>query len=183
MKWYSVKKHKVPSGVELLVRAQSTGSYERYFIAILEDSEEFSALSNWDMCNTASHDIDFEHYAVTHFCILDPVEIESDLSLKINNLNSLLSEFYANEGNGHHIRFPERAIRCLRAENISTINQLLSWCDHRLLRIPNFGKVTLTAVKKLLAKQNLFIGQNHYYRNEEWNGDTKCGACKEKEGK
>lgn len=76
MKWYSVKKYIPQTSIELLIRAVSIEEYERYFIASTELIDDLGLLANWYMANGAHHDIELHKYRVTHFAIIDPVEIE-----------------------------------------------------------------------------------------------------------
>ena len=76
MKWYSIKKYIPPTCAETLIRAIHDDDYERYFIASLEIYDDRDLLINWDMANGAIHDIDFSTYKVTHFAVIDPVQIE-----------------------------------------------------------------------------------------------------------
>lgn len=76
MKWYCNKKYIPQTGSEMLIRTICIEEYERYFIATLELHDGRELLVNWDMANGAHHDLKLEKYTVTHFCTLDPVEIE-----------------------------------------------------------------------------------------------------------
>lgn len=80
MKWYSLNKYHPPTGHYLLIRIQKKESeqylYDRHFIASIEDlSGGVKDTNSWEFtCQIL--DIDLNRYEVTHFCILEPVEIE-----------------------------------------------------------------------------------------------------------
>ena len=74
MKWYSIKKYIPQKETELLIRAKCLDGHERYFIAILVFLEDFEKLTSWEV--QGSYDLRLNEYTVTHFCVLDPVEIE-----------------------------------------------------------------------------------------------------------
>ena len=48
-----------------------------------------------------------------------------------------------------------RAENCLRAENIETIGQLVSFSSYELLKLPNLGKTTLEEIVKQLSLKGL----------------------------
>ncbi len=79
MKWYSVKKYTPPSCTNVLIRATNNflGLYDRYFVAMIEDFSTIKDLDAWELANYIDgSDMDITRYEVTHFCILDPIEIE-----------------------------------------------------------------------------------------------------------
>lgn len=75
MRWYCINKYIPPTSTYHLVRAFN-GEYERYFIAALETFENRNELLTWELSNDASCVLDLSKYKVTHFCIIEPVEIE-----------------------------------------------------------------------------------------------------------
>lgn len=52
-----------------------------------------------------------------------------------------------------------RSSNCLRAENITTIGELIGRSERDLLHIPNFGRRSLNEVKELLARHGLSLWQ------------------------
>lgn len=85
MKWYSIKKYHPSIGCELLIRAVKHSNitavdlvcYEKYFVAELECIYEgIEDIRNWYLSNGAIADSRDGEYKVTHFAVLDPVEIE-----------------------------------------------------------------------------------------------------------
>lgn len=79
MKWYSLNKHITPTCTDLFIRATTKSSgylYDRYFVGMIENIEGARKLKNWEMANSQIYRIITEDYEVTHFCIIDPVEIE-----------------------------------------------------------------------------------------------------------
>jgi len=80
MKWFSIKTFTPPTGQDLLLRiekkAQYSCRYERYIIASMETIEDdLDSILNWEPSNGVSFDIKLEEYNVTHFSIIDPVEM------------------------------------------------------------------------------------------------------------
>lgn len=65
MKWYNVKKYKPSIKNSMYVVRLSNG---KIYIATLQGHETLGWISDDDKY--------FDDYPVTHFCILDPVEIE-----------------------------------------------------------------------------------------------------------
>ena len=57
--------------------------------------------------------------------------------------------------NDERFSFTQRALNCLKAENILTLKDLLSKTENELIKIPNMGKLTLKHIKEELAKHNL----------------------------
>mgnify|MGYP006296711583 FL=1 len=51
-----------------------------------------------------------------------------------------------------------RTYNCLKAENIFTIGDLVRRTELELLRMPNFGRKSLTEVKEILWGRNLKLG-------------------------
>jgi DNA-directed RNA polymerase subunit alpha len=51
-----------------------------------------------------------------------------------------------------------RSANCLRAENIHRIGDLIQRTEIELLRAPNLGRKSLTAIKEALATQGLTLG-------------------------
>jgi DNA-directed RNA polymerase alpha subunit len=45
-----------------------------------------------------------------------------------------------------------RAYKCLKAENIFTVDELCKWSERRLLNVPNMGRKSLNEIKEELAK-------------------------------
>ncbi len=76
MRWFSVDKYIPPACTYVLIRAIND-SYDRYYIAMIENLNRIKELSEWVFANDQDFDsINFENYKVTHFCVLDPIEIE-----------------------------------------------------------------------------------------------------------
>ncbi len=79
MKWYSLNKHIPPAYTYLFIRAITKSSgylYDRNFVGMIENIEDARKLNAWEMANGQNYSIVPDDYEVTHFCIIDPVEIE-----------------------------------------------------------------------------------------------------------
>ncbi|HLX54200.1 MAG TPA: hypothetical protein VKR58_09670 [Aquella sp.] len=80
MKWYSVKKYTPPSDCTYIIRVELPSSninYEQYLIANREVLGEVDSLSSWIVHDIALDSSEqWQEYKVTHFAIIDPVEIE-----------------------------------------------------------------------------------------------------------
>jgi len=57
--------------------------------------------------------------------------------------------------NDERFEFSNRALNCLKAENIFTLKDLLSKTENELMKIPNMGKLTLKEIKEELAKNKM----------------------------
>lgn len=53
-----------------------------------------------------------------------------------------------------------RAYNCLKAANIKTIGELVSKTESEMLKYRNFGKKSLTEIKEVLSKYNLYLGMD-----------------------
>jgi hypothetical protein len=51
-----------------------------------------------------------------------------------------------------------RVVSCLINENITDVRKLLSYTSQELLRIPNFGRVSLKELEDYLAKRDMKLG-------------------------
>lgn len=78
MRWYSIKKFIPATGREYLIRCESFDNYERYFIATIEFLDSIECFVNWDLSNDCHVGIDRKSYTVTHFCDIEPTEIEKE---------------------------------------------------------------------------------------------------------
>jgi len=83
MKWFSTKEYLPPNGVDLLLRIERRPEhdyiYERYIIASLEHyTDDIQNTARWELSNGAYMDISMAEYRVTHFALIDPVEIRSN---------------------------------------------------------------------------------------------------------
>lgn len=80
MKWCSVKKYTPPACTYVFIRAvtcQENDTYDRYFVGMIEDFGSIENLGDWEMANGQELiDIEADLYSVTHFAIIDPIEIE-----------------------------------------------------------------------------------------------------------
>lgn len=80
MKWYSIKKFTPPTSQDLILRIvknPDSYTYERYIIASCELLyDDMSNVSWWELSNGCQIDIELHDYYVTHFAIIDPIEIE-----------------------------------------------------------------------------------------------------------
>lgn len=56
----------------------------------------------------------------------------------------------------HELRY--RVVSCLINENITDVRQLLSFKPDELLRIPNFGEVSLKELEEYLEKRGMALG-------------------------
>ena len=50
----------------------------------------------------------------------------------------------------HSLSFTSRSLRCLQAENITTVAQLLKYSENDLLKTPNLGRKSLNEIKEVL---------------------------------
>lgn len=81
MKWYSVKKYKPPACNEVLIRIEKKSGqafiYDRYLTGSFEDySQNITNPWNWALVCFDEKLIDLDIYEVTHFAIIEPVEVE-----------------------------------------------------------------------------------------------------------
>jgi DNA-directed RNA polymerase alpha subunit len=61
-----------------------------------------------------------------------------------------------------------RSNNCLRAEDIKYLGELIQWTENDLLKIRNFGKMSLDEVKKLVSQEGYSLGIDiNYVRPEE----------------
>ena len=60
-----------------------------------------------------------------------------------------------------------RAANCLKAEDIYTVEQLLSHSEQELLRIPNLARKSLIDINLCLAKRGLALKPNEPERKRE----------------
>lgn len=51
----------------------------------------------------------------------------------------------------------ERTVRCLDAENITTIDQLIEWTEKGLLKTPNLGRNSLNSIKAALSARGMAL--------------------------
>ncbi len=56
------------------------------------------------------------------------------------------------------LKFPERAMNCLRNENIKYLGELVQRSESELLNIKNLGEKTLNEIKQILEQHDLFLG-------------------------
>ncbi len=79
MRWYSVDKFLPAAGNDVFIRAvRIDGSYERHFVGMIDDFNGIENLNAWELCNFDNLiDIDVDKYIVTHFAIIEPIEIET----------------------------------------------------------------------------------------------------------
>lgn len=80
MKWYSMKKHVPPTGQDLLLRLMKGGEeeslYEVYSIGRLEMyGTDNSDVKLWDVDKIDHRDL-IPGFYVSHFALIDPVEVE-----------------------------------------------------------------------------------------------------------
>ncbi len=80
MKWLSIKKYLPPSGTYVFVRAVNTlfnSEYCRHFVCMTEDYTRMECLDDWQAeLGFNNDDINPKTYRVTHFAIIDAVEID-----------------------------------------------------------------------------------------------------------
>jgi hypothetical protein len=81
MKWYSVNRYTPPACQNVFIRAVTTDEcgncYDRYFVGMIEDFISIRKLSCWEPANGKDFgEIDANNYTVTHFAIIEPVEME-----------------------------------------------------------------------------------------------------------
>lgn len=74
MQWYSIKKYLPPACSDVLIRATG-GEYDLYFIGMIENFNQISYLNEWVLKGSNDY-INLMDYKVTHFAIIDPIEIE-----------------------------------------------------------------------------------------------------------
>jgi len=53
-----------------------------------------------------------------------------------------------------------RALNCLKAAEVETLADLVSYQKHDLLKFRNFGKKSLTELEELVRNKNLTFGMN-----------------------
>ncbi len=101
--------------------------------------------------------------------IIEPIVNQEDIKIEDYTFNK-------DEPNVYYC-FDNRTIHCLINEGITTVNQLLSHCEHQLLKIPNLGRLTLKDIKTKLAYKNLKLCMLpfYYYDNSYC---SKCHSCK-----
>lgn len=85
----------------------------------------------------------------------------------IHNFEEQLSEKTASFNFGYekianylitNLDMKDRTVRCLKAENIWTIGDLIKWTEEELLKTPNIGKNSLKEINDFLLKWNLKLG-------------------------
>lgn len=59
------------------------------------------------------------------------------------------------------LKINKRTYNCLFAEGIKTIGELLNWSERDLLRLPNFGRVSLRSLLPELERLNLRLKHNN----------------------
>jgi len=82
MEWHSIKKYLPPACTNVFIRAITrfhSGSYDRYFVGMIENFKDINHLAAWEMANGQYYgDIDQDSYQVTHFAMPDPIEIDNE---------------------------------------------------------------------------------------------------------
>jgi DNA-directed RNA polymerase alpha subunit len=82
------------------------------------------------------------------------VEIEPEFRLNEDEIeNPFLKKFIDDK----EFNLPDRARRCLRAENILTIGDLIKWTKLDLLKTPNLGKKSLREIEDALKNIGLSL--------------------------
>jgi hypothetical protein len=82
MIWNSLNRYIPPSCENVFIRAVLVNTdeehiYDRFFVAKIEDFRKVYDLEEWEMANgEVVLDIDLSMYVVTHFAVIDPVEVE-----------------------------------------------------------------------------------------------------------
>ena len=77
MKWRGLRKYLPPACTYVFIRALSIEAYDRHFVAMIEDFDRRFDLGVWEMANWPElYGINTADYTVTHFAIIDPIEIE-----------------------------------------------------------------------------------------------------------
>jgi hypothetical protein len=71
--------------------------------------------------------------------------------------------------------FSLRITNCFKAQNIRTIRDLLSWCEHQLCCTPNLGKKSLIEINNLLQLAGLKL--NSYPHTSQGEFKSKCREC------
>ena len=80
MKWYSVKTNRPPFDTHCLVRSEYTMGYKIATFGGCADEKYIDYSKSWysyEYCKICNDDFQSHIEGVTHFCIPDPVEIES----------------------------------------------------------------------------------------------------------
>ncbi len=180
MKWYSVKEHQpilTNCCILLAVFYPKSGNISLWLGQYdhgwksWEDGEEIEKTYNTE---------------VLYFCYPDPIPkayeylIEDKKTIKPSKEDEdiKIEDFRFNKDKPNvYYSFDRRTIRCLINEGIETVNQLLSHCEHQLLKIPNLGKLSLIDIKTKLAYKNLKLCMLpfYYYSNSYC---SKCHSCK-----
>jgi DNA-directed RNA polymerase subunit alpha len=52
-----------------------------------------------------------------------------------------------------------RSLNCLKSADIETLGDLISFPERHLLKLPNFGKVSLKEIKEILTKYNIVLNK------------------------
>lgn len=145
-----------------------------YEIKMPNMEEKITAFINNEFLHTVSKHVDNYDVKLKVSQYIDKlIKKNADKTFKdtIKDYQNTLIEDYEHE----HKWFTVRTVNCLRAEGVKKIGQLLSWCEHQLLKTPNLGKKSLTEIKTLLAYKNLSLASNPHY--ELKNGVSKCQNC------
>lgn len=91
-----------------------------------------------------------------------------------DNFNTPLKKLVIN-GNSLTVR----TINCLGAEGINTLGELLSWCEHWLLRTPNLGMKSMREIISFLQQGGHKLGSNPMITYS--NGQSKCTVCEKED--
>jgi hypothetical protein len=77
VKWLSINKYVPPTGETMFIRASNAEDHiERYFVGFTDDLPNIKDLNSWELYPALYPDLSLDKYKVTHFAILDAVEIE-----------------------------------------------------------------------------------------------------------
>jgi hypothetical protein len=179
MKWYSVKDSQpILSCCCVLVAVRNKTSYS---ISLML-AEWDNGWKDWDH----KEDIEDGIFEVLYFCYPDPIPKANENLIEANKIaaktssdNSLTDLLIEDFCTGDKFEvgnyFSARIVGCLRAEGVTTINQLLSFCEHQLMKTSNLGKKSLSEIKILLAFKNLKLAMNPTLKLQ--NGYSKCQYC------
>lgn len=74
-----------------------------------------------------------------------------------------------------HEWFSARTTKCLKAQRIKTVRDLLSWCEHQLYCTPNLGRKSMTEINNLLKLAGLKINSYPHRSHDEYK--SKCREC------
>ena len=140
--WYSTKEYKPSDSCEYLVYQETTG-FKLFCYCDHFNDDTFKFM-----------DSDTDEYldGVTHFAHIPPIPLP--MHEVIPSSLPPMQEVYILD-----LDLPERAKRCLIAENINTLKDLSQYTISQLSVIPNLGRLTLKSIKEELKKYHIRLNE------------------------